>query len=148
MSDNIYGDYVIKIKYFADIPRLRKFPSGDWCDLYCAEDVSMKAGEFRLIHLGVGMKIPFGFESHVVPRSSTYKRWGIIQANGMGVLDNSYCGPDDEWMFPAIALKDTHINKGDRICQFRIERNQPSFVFEEVTELEGESRGGFGSTGV
>ena len=108
----------------------------------------MKAGDFRLISLGVSMKLPEGYEAHIVPRSSTYKHWGIIQANHMGVVDNSYCGDNDIWKFAAIAIHDTMIYKNDRICQFRIEKKQPEFDFEEVDYLEDPDRGGFGSTGV
>lgn len=107
----------------------------------------MKQGEFRLISLGVAMKLPKGYEAHVVPRSSTYKNFGLIQANHMGVIDGSYCGDNDIWRFPALAVRDTEIHVGDRICQFRIVENQPPILFEEVAHLDGEDRGGFGSTG-
>lgn len=119
----------------------------DWIDLRAAEEVCMKQGEFRLISLGVAMKLPKGYEAHVVPRSSTYKQFGLIQANHMGVIDGSYCGDHDIWHFPALAVRDTEIHVGDRICQFRIMKNQPSILFEEVEHLEGADRGGFGSTG-
>ncbi len=120
----------------------------DWIDLRAAEDVDLKKGEFRLIRLGVAMKLPDGYEAHVVPRSSTYKNFGIIQTNHMGVIDSSYCGDNDEWKYPALAMRDTHISRGDRICQFRIMRNQPQIEFEETEHLDGSDRGGFGSTGV
>ena len=107
----------------------------------------MEAGEFRLIPLGVAMELPDGYEAHVVPRSSTYKNYSVIQANHMGVIDNSYCGDDDQWMFPAIAFQDTNIPKGTRICQFRIVEKQPPVQFEMVAHLTGPNRGGFGSTG-
>lgn len=119
----------------------------DWIDLRCAEDVVMKAGEFRLIPLGVAMELPAGYEAHVVPRSSTYKNFGIIQTNHMGVIDESYCGDHDQWFFPAYALRDTQIQRGDRICQFRIMEHQPAIEFEEVDSLGHEDRGGLGSTG-
>lgn len=137
----------IKIKYHTDIKPLEKYDNGDWIDLRAAEDVDMTAGEFRLISLGVSMKLPKGYEAHVVPRSSTFRRWGIIQANHMGVIDNSYCGNNDVWQFPAIALRDTSIYKNERICQFRIVKKQPDFDFVEVDEMEDEDRGGFGSSG-
>ncbi len=119
----------------------------DWIDLRAAEDVVMKKGEFRLISLGVAMKLPEGYEAHIVPRSSTYKNFGVIQANSMGIVDGSYCGDNDIWRFSALAMRDTEIHAGDRICQFRIMKNQPRLVFEEVEHLEGADRGGFGSTG-
>ena len=137
----------IKIKYFADIEPIKEIECGDWIDLRTAEDVTMEEGDFRLIPLGVGMKLPDGFEAHIVPRSSTYKNFSIIQANHMGVIDNSYCGDNDQWMFPAIAFIDTEIPKGTRICQFRIVEKQPHIKFDVVEHLDSEDRGGFGSTG-
>jgi dUTP pyrophosphatase len=137
----------VKIKYHADILPIEELPNGDWIDLRAAEDVEMQAGEFRIISLGVSMKLPEGYEAHVVPRSSTCKKWGIIQANHMGVIDNSYSGNNDIWKFPAIAIRDTRIYKNDRICQFRIMRKQPDFDFDTVYYLEGPNRGGFGSSG-
>ena len=137
----------IKVKYFTDIEPLSQTENGDWVDLRAAEDIIMEAGDFRLIPLGVAMELPEGYEAHIVPRSSTYKKWKIIQANHMGVVDHSYCGNNDQWMFPAIALVDTTIRKGDRICQFRIMENQPKLNFITVSEFEGADRGGFGSTG-
>ena len=119
---------------------------GDWIDLRAAEDVNLKAGEFKLISLGVSMKLPEGYEANVVPRSSTFKKWHIIQTNSFGVIDSAYCGPNDIWKFPAYATADTVIHKNDRICQFRINKTMPVVKFEEV-ELTGENRGGFGSTG-
>jgi len=109
--------------------------------------VELKAGEFKLIHLGVAMQLPEGYEAHVVPRSSTYKNFGIIQTNHCGIIDGSYCGPDDWWYMPVYALRDTVIHKNDRICQFRIIENQPKLVFDEVEKLDGNNRGGIGSTG-
>lgn len=138
----------IKIKYHADISPIEAFPNGDWIDLRAAEDVELKAGESCLISLGVSMKLPDGYEAHVVPRSSTFRNWGIIQANHMGVIDNSYSGDGDIWMYPAIAMRDTKIGKNDRICQFRIEKKQPRFIFEIVDHLEDPDRGGFGTSGM
>lgn len=137
--------YNVKVKCF-DIDC---FPerNGDWIDLFTAEDVEMKAFDFKLIPLGVAMKLPDGYEANVVPRSSTYKKWNVIQANSFGVIDNAYCGNNDQWMFPAIALKDTKIPKHTRICQFKIVQNQPNIQFCLIHELEDEDRGGFGSTG-
>ena len=137
----------IKIKYFSDVERIEKIEGGDWIDLRSAEDVSMKAGEFKLIKLGVGMILPHDFEAHVVPRSSTFKNWGIIQANSMGVIDNSYSGENDQWHFPAIAMRDTEIKKNDRICQFRIVRRMDNIGIVKVDHLNEISRGGIGSTG-
>lgn len=138
----------ILTKYFdKEIDKLQKIEKGDWVDLRAAETVEMKAGEFRLIPLGIGMILPDGYEANVVPRSSTYKNFGIIQTNHMGVIDNTYCGDNDQWMFPALAMRDTIIHKNDRICQFRIREKQPNLNFKEVDHLKEEDRGGFGSTG-
>ena len=139
----------IRIKYFSDdIERIRYIEGkSDWMDLRAAEDVSMKAGEFRLIPLGIAMELPEGYEAHVVPRSSTFKNFGLIQTNSMGVIDESYCGDNDQWYWPAYALRDSEVKKGDRICQFRIMEHQPKFEFDEVAALDGIDRGGFGSTG-
>lgn len=140
----------IKIKYFTDkIDRLEYIDGkSDWIDLRAAEDVTLKAGEFKLIPLGIAMELPQGYEAHVVPRSSTFKNFGIIQTNSMGVIDESYCGDNDQWFFPAYALRDTRICVGDRICQFRIMEHQPKIQFDEVLFLGNEDRGGHGSTGV
>jgi dUTP pyrophosphatase len=139
----------IKIKYFTDeIDKIEKIDKGDWIDLRAAETIELKTGEFKLIPLGVAMQLPEGYEAHVVPRSSTYKNFGIIQANHFGVIDESYCGDNDQWHFPAYALRDTVINMNDRICQFRIMKKQPQIHFEEVDFLGNEDRGGIGSTGI
>ena len=138
----------IKIKYHdPTIERLEESPIGDWIDLRAAEDVSMKAGDYKLISLGVSMKLPEGYEAHIIPRSSTFKTWHIMQTNHMGLIDNSYSGDNDVWMFPALAFRDTEIKKNDRICQFRIVRKQPPVELKEVKKLGGNDRGGFGSTG-
>lgn len=137
----------VEIKYHNDILPIKKMTNGDWTDLRAAEDVHMDAGDYRLISLGISMKLPEGYEAHIVPRSSTYRRWGIIQANHMGVIDNSYSGDNDIWMFPAIAIRDTDIYKNDRICQFRIVEKQPDFNFIEVEHMGDPDRGGFGSSG-
>lgn len=145
-TDNVK---IIKIKYFdKELGKLDYIDGkSDWIDLRSAEDVDLKKGEFRLISLGVGMKLPEGYEAHMVPRSSTYKNFGIIQTNHMGVIDSSYCGDNDIWKYPVLAMRDTHISRGDRICQFRIVKNQPPIRFEETEHLDGKDRGGFGSTG-
>ena len=139
----------IKIKYFdKDIDKLEYIDGkSDWIDLRASEEVELKQGDFKLIPLGVAMELPNGYEAHIAPRSSTFKNFGIIQANSVGVVDRSYCGDNDMWKFPAIAMRDTIIHKNDRICQFRIMRNQPEIVFKEVEKLEGNNRGGFGTTG-
>lgn len=138
----------IKIKYHKEQPKLCFIENkSDWIDLRAAETVEMKAGEFKLISLGVSMKLPEGYEAHVAPRSSTFKKWGIIQVNSMGIIDNSYCGDQDIWMCPVLAMRDTTIYEGDRICQFRIMKKQPEIEFIEVEKLDDANRGGFGSTG-
>lgn len=138
----------IKIKYHADITPLEISEKGDWCDLRIAEDVEMKAGDFKIISLGVSMLLPEECEAVVVPRSSTFKNWGILQANSMGVIDNSYCGDNDIWGFPVYATRDVVIPKNTRICQFRIQKKMPRITFATVDHLGREDRGGFGSTGV
>lgn len=138
----------IQIKYFDnEIDKVEKISKGDWIDLRSAETVHLKKGEFRLIPLGVGMKLPKGYEANIVPRSSTYKNFKILQTNCFAVIDNSYSGDSDEWKLPVIAMEDTVINKNDRICQFRINKIQPEIEFEEVEHLDEVSRGSFGSTG-
>ena len=139
----------IKIKYHTDeIEKLRYIDGkSDFIDLRAAEDVELKAGEFKLISLGVSMELPKGYEAHIVPRSSTFKTWGIIQTNSMGIVDESYRGDSDIWKMPVYATRDTVIHKNDRICQFRIMEHQPTIEFDEVEHLEGEDRNGFGSTG-
>lgn len=139
---------VIKIKYFEPgLDRVEKISVGDWIDLRAADTVTLAPGEYRLLRLGVGMILPDGYEAHVLPRSSTPNKFGIILANSMGVIDNSYSGDNDEWMFPALAIRETTIHKGDRIAQFRIMENQPKIKFAVVPHLNAESRGGIGSTG-
>ena len=139
----------IKIKYFNENIEKLKFIDGksDWIDLRAGERVELKEGEYRLIRLGVGLELPRGYEALVVPRSSTFKTFGILQANSMGVVDESYSGDNDEWKFPALAVRDTVIEVNDRICQFRIIKHQDAFEFEEVKSLNEMDRGGFGSTG-
>ena len=140
----------LKIRYISkEIEKLRYIDGvSDWIDLRCAEEVELKQGEWRLIRLGIAVELPKGYEAHIVPRSSTFRNFGIIQTNHMGVVDHSYCGDEDEWKYPVLAMRDTVIHVNDRICQFRIMKNQPKLAFEEVEHLGGESRGGFGTTGV
>ena len=139
----------IKIKYFTDKIEKLAYIGGksDWVDLRSAENVTLKKGEFKLIPLGIAMELPKGYEAHVVPRSSTYKNFGVIQTNHMGVIDETYCGDNDQWFMPVIAMRDTEIHVNDRICQFRIMEHQPELVFEETEILGHADRGGHGSTG-
>ncbi len=138
----------IRIKYFTEeINKVEKIVKGDWIDLRAASKVELKAGEFKLIPLGVAMQLPKGYEAHIVPRSSTYKNFGIIQTNSTGIVDETYCGDNDQWFFPAYALRDTVIEVNDRICQFRIIEHQPEISFTIVEVLGNDDRGGIGSTG-
>lgn len=139
----------IQIKYFTDEIEKLTYIDGksDWIDLRAAKEMELKAGQYAMIPLGIAMKLPEGYEAHIVPRSSTYKNYGLIQTNHMGVVDESYCGDNDQWHMPVYALRDTVIHVNDRICQFRIMEHQPKIVFEEVEALSAPDRGGFGSTG-
>ena len=140
----------IRVKYFAEgLPELRYVDGkSDWIDLCAAETVTLRGGEYRRIPLGVAIALPDGYEAHLVPRSSSFARYGILQANSMGVIDNSYRGDGDQWQMPVYATRDAKIEKGARICQFRIVRNQPPLRFVTVDRLDGPDRGGYGSTGV
>lgn len=137
----------IYIKYHADIDKIANLKVGDWYDLRAAEDVEMESGDYKLISLGISMKLPEGYEAHIAPRSSTYKNFGITQTNSIGVVDNSYSGTNDIWKYPAYAHRKTTIHKNDRICQFRIVKRMPQVRFVEVEALDSIDRGGFGSTG-
>lgn len=137
----------IKIRYLRNIPKLKKIREGDWIDLYCGESTVLKPYETRIIPLGVAMQLPEGYEAIVVPRSSTFRIYSILMTNSIGVIDNCYCGNEDEWGFPCLAMNHTCIPKGARIAQFRIIKNQPEIEFETVDLLTGANRGGFGSTG-
>ena len=138
----------LQVKYHSkEIEKIKKIEKGDWIDLRSAENVNLKAGQFKLISLGISMKIPEGYEAHIAPRSSTFKTWHILQTNSIGVVDNSYSGNNDIWMMPVYATQDCTISVNDRICQFRIMEKMPEIVFEEVENLEGPDRGGIGSTG-
>lgn len=151
-SNEVSNNETIKIKYHEPITPLENIngANSDWIDLRCAEPngIDLKTGEFKLISLGVSMKLPDGYEAHIVPRSSTFKNYGILLVNSTGIIDNLYCGDNDKWMFPAYATRDTHIDFNDRICQFRIMKKQSTIVFEKVDHLDGKTRGGFGSSGV
>jgi len=137
----------IKVKYHSDIDRIEMIPQGNWTDLRAAETVELKKGEYKMISLGVSMELPEGYEALVLPRSSTYKKYHVILANSMGVIDESYKGDNDIWQFLAYALEDTVIPKNERICQFRIIKHQPKVEFDEVVTLGNPDRGGVGSTG-
>ena len=144
---------IIKVKYFNDadghsVAPLEKIEKGDWIDVRSNKNISLHKGDFVMIPLGIGMKLPDGYEAHLVPRSSTFKKWGIIQTNSIGIIDNSYSGDNDQWMIPVYATRDTFIMKNDRIAQFRIVEKQPMIGFERVDKLDDVDRGGFGSTGV
>jgi len=140
----------LKIRYISpDVEKLCYVEGkSDWIDLRSAEHVVLKKGDWHLLKLGIAVELPEGYEAHVVPRSSTFKNFGLIQTNHMGVIDCSYCGDNDQWMWPCLAMRDTEIQVNDRVCQFRIMKNQPVLQFEEVEHLTGKDRGGFGSTGV
>ena len=138
---------IIKIKYLKDIQKIERFNVGDWIDLRAAETVVMKAGEYRMIPLGVAMELPKGYEAIIAPRSSTFKKYGIISANSIGIIDESFRGDGDEWNFLAYAVRNTKIHKNERICQFRIIQHQPLIHLLEVESLGNEDRGGIGSTG-
>lgn len=137
----------IKIKYKEGVNPITILPNGDWVDLRCAEDTTLKVGEFKYIPLGVAMQLPEGFEAIVVPRSSTFAKYGVLQTNSIGVIDNSYCGNNDWWHFPALAMRDTFIPKNARICQFRLLPNQMNIIMQKVNLLSNNDRGGLGSTG-
>lgn len=139
----------ISIKYLNEDAEELCYIDGksDWIDLRAAETVQLEVGELQLINLGVAMQLPTGYEAIVAPRSSTLKNFGVLMANSIGIVDESYCGDEDWWRFPALAVRDTVIHKGDRICQFRIIKHQPKIFFNKVDHLASENRGGFGSTG-
>lgn len=136
----------IKIQYWPGMPRLEVNPNGSWIDLYTREDVTLQAGEFAIIPLGVAMKLPEGYEANFVPRSSTFKRYKVLQTNAFSVIDPTYCGPGDEWGYPVYATFPVIIPKGTRLCQFRINKVQPHIIFDEVASLAAENRGGFGTS--
>ena len=138
---------IIKIKYLKDIQKIERFNVGDWIDLRAAEDVTMKAGEYRMIPLGVAMELPKGYEALVAPRSSAFRKYGILLANSVGIIDEAYKGDNDEWNFLAYSVRDTKIRKNERICQFRIIQHQPLIHLQEVDNLGNADRGGIGSTG-
>lgn len=138
----------VKIKYMRGIDKIERFNVGDWIDLRAAEDVYLERWQHKMIPLGVAMELPEGYEALIAPRSSTFKRYGILLSNSIGIIDEAYKGDNDEWHFPAYAVRDTFIKKNDRICQFRIIQHQPMINLVEVETLGNADRGGLGSTGV
>lgn len=137
------------IKYFdAQIDKVQKIAQGDWIDLRSRINYEGKAGEYKQIPLGIAMKLPEGYEAIVAPRSSSFKKFGFIQTNGIGVIDESYCGEADEWELPVLFVRDGVIKKGDRVCQFRIQKKMEQVEFQETHSMNWSNRGGFGSTGV
>lgn len=148
-TDELYADegYEIKIKYFPGAEKIEKIAIGDWIDLRSNIDVDLKHGDFKLIPLGVAMQLPEGCEALLAPRSSSFKTWGILQTNSPGVIDESYCGDNDQWHMPVLAMRDTQIKKGDRICHFRLQEKMSKVHFLEVAKLGNKDRNGFGSTG-
>ena len=145
------GDFVssvaIKVNVLVDGCRPKQFDNGDWVDLYTSEDIVLKPGDFKYIPLGVAMELPKGYEALMAPRSSTFKNWGLLQSNSIGVFDESFCGDDDQWMFPVYATREVKIPKGTRLCQFRVIEHQPAIEFDEVETLGNPNRGGWGSSG-
>ena len=144
------AEALIRIKYHSDAIRRLEYIGGksDWIDLRSAEEVSLKKGDYYAIDLGISVQLPQGYEMLIAPRSSTYKNFGLVQANSLGIIDESYSSDQDRIRMPVIAMRDTVIHVNDRICQFRIIRHQPRIVFEEVESLGNRERGGFGSTGI
>lgn len=138
----------IYIQYFHDdSPRLEKISKGNWIDLYLAENVMLASGQRAYLPLGVAMELPEGYEAIMAPRSSTFKRWGLLETNSIGIIDSTFCGPEDEWKMPVLATRDVKIPKGTRLCQFRIQKEQPEINFLEVKKLRNKNRDGLGSTG-
>lgn len=137
----------IRVKYWPGMPLLEQWDGGDWVDLYTREDVTLQENESTIIHLGVAMKLPEGYEAYLAPRSSTFKRWGLIQTNSIGIIDSTYCGNNDEWGMPVLATRAITIPRGTRLCQFRIQEIQPKMNFIIATDLGEPDRNGFGSSG-
>ena len=147
LFDSFFNATIIKINYHNSPYTLQMTDIGDWCDLYLAEDITLKKDDFKYLSMGVSMELPDKYEAIMAPRSSTFAKWGILQTNGIGVIDNSYNGDDDIWMMPCYATRDVEIPAGTRLCQFRIQEKQPSLKFAAVKSLGNDARGGLGSTG-
>ena len=138
----------IRIKYHnPEMPKLSIDKNGDWIDLRSAETVHIRAGEHCYISLGISVKLPEGYEAHIAPRSSTFAKWGLLQTNCPGIIDNRYSGTNDIWKYSVYATRDTVVHAGDRICQFRIVASMPALELIEADALDEQDRGGFGSTG-
>lgn len=137
----------IKIKLLRGINTVSPQRNSDWIDLRAAEEVKLAAGDYKAIPLGAAIELPKGYEAIIAPRSSTFKHFGILLANSIGVIDESYKGDGDEWHFPALAVRNTVIHAGERICQFRIIKHQPKYTLKWVKRLDNKNRGGIGSTG-
>ena len=137
----------IPIHYLPGAPKLEINERGDWIDLYVYQDTLLNVNDYTYVSLGVSMALPEGYEAIVAPRSSTFKRWGLLQTNSIGVIDNSYRGTDDIWMMPVVATRSVTIPKGTRLCQFRIQEKQPEITFIPQDRLNDVNRGGLGSSG-
>jgi dUTP pyrophosphatase len=150
LADITEEPLVLDVRYhtelFPELKPIEKLPQGDWIDLRCAADTTIKAGNYLVIPLGVSIKLPTGYTAIIAPRSSTFKKYGILMANSIGVVDESYCGDNDIWGFPAYATKDILIPANERICQFTIIKKN-NMTLNVVDKLEDTNRGGFGSTG-
>lgn len=143
----------LRVKYLQDATRMNKITKGNWIDVYAYQDTFVPEGERAMINLGFALELPKGWEGHLAPRSSTFKTWGVIQTNSVGVVDDTYIGDNDIWHMPVYCLqaKDengTWIKKGDKIGQFRIMEVMPEIEFEEVESFGNQDRGGFGTTGM
>lgn len=151
----------LRIKYLKEANKLEKITKGNWIDVYAYEDIFVPEGGRAMVNLGFALELPKGWEGHLAPRSSTFKTWGIIQTNSVGVVDDTYIGNNDIWHMPVYCLqgkdilndlykevRGTWIKKGDKIGQFRIMEVMPSIEFEEVESFDNEDRGGFGTTGI
>lgn len=146
----------IRIKYFDNAVKLKKIAKGNWIDVYANKDVFVEEGSRAMVPLGFALELPEGWEGHLAPRSSTFKTWGVIQTNSVGVVDDTYIGDNDQWHMPVFCLqgkdiqddkKGTLIKIGDKIGQFRIMEVMPQIEFVEVDSFGNEDRGGFGTSG-
>ena len=141
------GNLEIKIKYSEGMEPIKQAHEGEWYDLRAAKDYCYVKGDIVKISLGVAIQLPDGYEAIIRQRSSLAGKYGLMMACS-GVIDNLYCGDDDIWSFQGYAIQSGLVKKNDRICQFRIEKIQPTAEIVKVEKLGNENRGGFGSTGV